>query len=101
MKSIIGKILKTTIPLAIGVYLLWYFFTNMSDASIVQFKIAFSEANYFWIILSLALGWVAMVSRAIRWNYVLEPIGHKTPLWHRYHAISIGYLLNLTIPRSG
>ncbi len=101
MKAVIGKILKTVLPLGFGIYLLWYFFTNMSDESIVHFKTAFREADYFYIALSMFLGWVALVSRAIRWGYVLEPIGHKTSMWHRYHAINIGYLMNLTIPRSG
>ncbi len=73
----------------------------MSEESIEQFYKAIKEANYFWILLSLFLGWVAIISRAQRWKYVLEPIGHQTPLKNRYHAIMIGYLINLTIPRAG
>jgi len=47
------------------------------------------------------LGVVAYLSRAYRWKYVLEPLGYKTKFWNRYHAVMIGYLVNLTIPRAG
>jgi uncharacterized membrane protein YbhN (UPF0104 family) len=101
MKKYILLILKTVLPLALGVYLIGYFFKSMSEESIQQFYKAIKEANYFWIFVSLVFGWIAIVSRAQRWKYVLEPLGYPTPLKHRYHAISIGYLINLTIPRAG
>jgi len=31
----------------------------------------------------------------------LEPLGHKPNFWKMYHSIMIGYVINLTIPRSG
>lgn len=39
--------------------------------------------------------------RAYRWKYLLEPIDLKPKFWHRYHALMIGYLVNLIIPRAG
>ena len=32
---------------------------------------------------------------------MLEPLGHKPSFWKMYHSVMIGYLINLTIPRSG
>ena len=32
---------------------------------------------------------------------MLEPLGHQPKFWKMYHSVMIGYLLNLTIPRSG
>ena len=32
---------------------------------------------------------------------MLEPLGHQPNFWKMYHSVMIGYLLNLTIPRSG
>lgn len=101
MKKILLLFLKTIFPLALGVYLIGYFFESMSEESIRQFYKAIKEANYFWIFLSLFLGWIAIISRAQRWKYVLEPLGYTTPIKNRYHAIMIGYLINLTIPRAG
>lgn len=93
--------LKYLLPLAIGVYLLWHFYTAMDQPTKEVFFKAFREADYFWIILSLILGWLSHILRAIRWGYLLEPIGFKPKLSHRYHALMVGYLINLLIPRAG
>jgi glycosyltransferase 2 family protein len=73
----------------------------MSQESYDYFKKALHKANYFWIILALFLSFFAYLSRAYRWKYMLESLGYKTSFWNRYHAMMIGYLVNLTIPRAG
>lgn len=98
--SIIG-LLKIVLPLLLGVYLIWYFFDNMSEKELAGFYKALKNANYFWIFLSLILSFGAFLLRAYRWKYVLEPMGYKTKFWNRYHAMMIGYIVNLTIPRAG
>jgi uncharacterized membrane protein YbhN (UPF0104 family) len=100
-KKMILTLLKTVLPLLLGIYLIWVFFSNMSPDSKKLFYKAIYEANYFWILLSLILGVIAYFSRAYRWKYVLEPLGYKTSFWNRYHAVMIGYIVNLTIPRAG
>lgn len=100
-KKTLLTLIKTVLPLLLGVYLFWYFFHNMSDESIDTFIKAMKRADYIWIVISLILGFISMASRAARWKYVLEPIGYETKFWHRYHAILIGYLINFTIPRAG
>lgn len=100
-KKTILTLVKTVLPLLLGVYLIWVFFTGMSKEEKELFYKAILEANYFWIILSLFLGVLAYLSRAYRWKYVLEPLGFETKFWNRYHAVMIGYLINLTIPRAG
>ncbi len=101
MKKNLLFILKTVLPLLLGCYLFWVFFSSMSPDSKELFYDAILRADYFWIVLSLILGVVAYLSRAYRWKYVLEPLGYKTRFWNRYHAVMIGYLINLTIPRAG
>jgi uncharacterized membrane protein YbhN (UPF0104 family) len=100
-KKTILTLVKTVLPLLLGVYLIWVFFANMSPDAKKLFYKAIYEANYFWIFLSLILGVIAYFSRAYRWKYVLEPLGYKTRFWNRYHAVMIGYIVNLTIPRAG
>ena len=101
MKKIVGILLKTVLPLALGGYLVWYFFDSMSPVTKEHFYRELKEANYFWIVLSLVISFIGLLSRAYRWKYVLEPLGYKTKFWHRYHALMIGYVMNLTIPRAG
>ncbi len=100
-KRAILTILKTILPLLIGAYLIWYFFSSMNADAKNHFYTAIREANYLWIFLSLAVAFLSLVSRAHRWKYVLEPLGYKTSFWNRYHSLMIGYIVNLTIPRAG
>ncbi|MCT4581941.1 MAG: flippase-like domain-containing protein [Flavobacteriales bacterium] len=101
MKSQLIRVLKIIIPLIIGVYLMWYFWDNMSEKDRESFFRALNEANYFWFFLSLIFSFLSHLSRAIRWRYMLEPLGYKTKLKNRYHSLMIGYIMNLLIPRAG
>ena len=101
MKGILIKTIKTVLPLGLGCYLIWYFFTNMDENGKKYFYDAIDKANYSWIFLSLVLSFAAFAIRAYRWKHMLEPIGYKTSFWNRYHSLMIGYIINLTIPRAG
>lgn len=101
MKGIVIKTLKTILPLGLGCYLIWYFFTNMDEKGKEYFYQAIDKADYSWIFLSVCMSFIAFAVRAYRWKYMLEPIGYKTTFWNRYHSLMIGYIINLTIPRAG
>src|SRR5690606_31666464 len=47
------------------------------------------------------VGWLSHVSRAWRWRYILEPLGHRPGFWNCYHAVMAGYFMNLFLPRAG
>jgi uncharacterized membrane protein YbhN (UPF0104 family) len=95
------KILKTVLPLLLGVYLTWFIFHSMSDESLLFFYKSLNEANYFFVFISLLLAGFADYARAKRWQYTLEPLGYITNTWNRFYAMMIGYVVNLTIPRAG
>lgn len=82
-KKTVLTLVKTVLPLLLGIYLIWVFFSGMKKDALELFYKAIREANYFWIVLSLILGVVAYFSRAYRWKYVLEPLGYKTSFWNR------------------
>lgn len=101
MKAKLVKTLKIIIPLTVGVYLTWYFFSGLTSKELEQTKNAFFEADYLWVSISLVLSWLSHFSRAYRWLFVLEPLGYKPSLANAYHAVMSGYVLNYTVPRSG
>lgn len=101
MKKTLLNILKIIIPLGIGVYLTWFFISNMSNEELDSLKEAFVKADYIYLFYGLIIMLLSHMSRAYRWKYMLEPLGHKPSFWKMYHSVMIGYLLNLTIPRSG
>jgi hypothetical protein len=101
VKKNLTKILKIILPLGIGIYLTWYFYSNLSPEGKAGIPKAFAEANYFWVFLSLVTAWLGHMSRAYRWQFLMEPLGYKPKLINLYHSTMIGYVLNFTIPRSG
>ena len=66
-----------------------------------QMKQFFVSANYNYVALSLALAVIGYVLRAYRWKYTLSQIGCQPDFTLNFLAVSIGYFVNLTIPRSG
>ncbi len=101
LKERIIKTLKIIIPISIGVYLTWYFFSNSSVVERQHMVAAFKGANYWWIMVALVVAFLSHLSRAYRWKYLLHPLGYKPKLSLMYHSVMIGYIINLTIPRSG
>lgn len=101
MKKILISILKIGIPLALGIYLIWYFYDIMDEEEKKALFTYMKKANYWWIFLSLILGFFSHLSRAYRWKYLVEPLGKKISFWNSYHAIMIGNFINLFVPRGG
>ena len=90
--------LKTTIFLLIGILLFWLVYRNQPvDEIILQLK----KANYSWLVLSMVLGLLSHISRALRWEMLLEPLGYKPRKNVLFYSVMIMYLTNYAIPRSG
>lgn len=61
----------------------------------------FIQADLRYVLLAAFFGLLAYWLRAVRWNILLEPMGYKVKSTNALWSISFGYLMNLTIPRSG
>jgi uncharacterized protein (TIRG00374 family) len=73
-----------------------------SDCSLIAKVIDdFRNANYFWIFIVLIAFIISNISRAIRWNMLIHPLGYRPRLINSFLAIVIGYFANLGIPRMG
>jgi hypothetical protein len=99
-KALVG-ILKVGVPLGIGVWLVFYFYDSLDQAQREQLFVAFRRADLRWMALATLIGWWAHVSRAWRWRYILDPLGHQPGFWNCYHAVMAGYFMNLFLPRAG
>ncbi len=101
IKKIAISILKIGLPLGLGAYLVWYFFSTLSADEKDQIAEAVKQANYWWVLLSAIPAILSHVSRAYRWKYTLEPLGYKPDFANSFFAVMIGYSVNLAVPRLG
>lgn len=101
MTTPLKKTLKTILPIALGVFLVWYWYNSTSLEDREQIVYHIKEADLFWVGLSVLLGILAYISRAIRWNYLLKPLGYQPKLINNLFIVLIAYFTNLGIPRSG
>jgi uncharacterized protein (TIRG00374 family) len=95
------KIASLTIPLLIGIGLIYYQYTSLTSDQLVNIKFYFKNANYSYVALSLCISLMGYWARAYRWKYSLNHLGYTTKLHNNFFAVSVAYLVNLTIPRSG
>ena len=100
MKKVI-LVSRNLIPLVIGLFFIYlsYQNTTVNDRNNVIKYI--QNADYHFIIISIVFGLLSHISRAIRWTYLIVPLGYKPRISNSVLAVLIGYLSNLGIPRSG
>lgn len=99
-KAVIGA-LKLLVPLALGVWLIVYFYQQLSLPQRAQLFAAIGQAQWGWLLLGLLLSFLSHLVRAWRWRYLLEPLGHRVSLFTAYNATMSGYFMNLLLPRAG
>ncbi len=117
MKKYLANFLKFTIFLGIGLTILYLVYqrqdaayqqeclmTNIPEAecSLIQKIIDdFRSANFFWIAMVLLAYIISNISRAIRWQMLLKPLGFRPRFLNSFFTIIVGYFANLGLPRIG
>ena len=117
MKQLLVTILKFLGFLAIGLTILYLVYQQQAkayqeecavkfiapeDCSLIDKVVTdFQNANYWWILIVLLLFTLSNVSRAIRWQMLLKPLGRSPKLINCFLSVLIGYFANLGIPRMG
>jgi uncharacterized protein (TIRG00374 family) len=92
------NILKYLAPLGLGILVFWWVY---KDEPFSNYKSAFGSLNYFWIVVSVLLNILSQISRAMRWNMLIRPLGYKPKLVNSYFAVILLYFVNLLLPRAG
>lgn len=100
-KNYFKKILQIALPLLFGLFLCWYAFAQFSAEELTLIKEQFVKADYSYLWLSVGMGFLSHLSRGLRWQYTLASMHYFPKRYNLVLAVFIGYLLNLTIPRSG
>ncbi|NAS12594.1 lysylphosphatidylglycerol synthase transmembrane domain-containing protein [Poritiphilus flavus] len=101
MKASLKKTLKIIVPIAVGVALVLYSYFSTSPEDREKILESIQNADLLWVSLSVFIGILSHVSRAIRWNYLLEPLGYKPKLLNNLLIVLISYFANILVLRSG
>ncbi|RYJ43703.1 lysylphosphatidylglycerol synthase transmembrane domain-containing protein [Flavobacterium beibuense] len=85
----------------LGVFLIIYIYRQFTPEQLEEVSNSFKTANYLYVYISLFFGLTGFWARAYRWKYTLAHIGYTAPFSVKFGAVSITYLMNMFIPRSG
>lgn len=98
MKKSFQNTLKFLLFFTIGAAIfVWVY----QDQNIDEIKLSLKNADYKWIILSLVLGLLSHLSRAVRWNLLINSLGYKPKTINSLLSVFIMYITNMALPRSG
>ena len=92
------NIFKYFIFLGAGIFVFWWVY---KDEPLDKYKGAFQHLNYFWILVSIFFSVLSQISRAMRWNMLIRPLGYNPKLYNSYLSVLILYFVNLLLPRAG
>ncbi len=98
MKPKLQSILKYLIFLGIGATLFYLAFRNTEFEKLMY---DLKRARYEFVIASMIMGYLAFVSRGLRWKYLIKPMGYNVHNWNAINSITVGYFINSAIPRAG
>jgi len=99
MRGRLGQIIKYLLMLGIGGLLFSLAMGAVEDPEVLWNEMR--SANGWSIAASFLMGYLAIVSRGVRWLILLEPLGHKPKIWNSIHAVAFSYFSNAFVPRSG
>ena len=93
------KIIAYVAFLGIGVLLFYMAFSMVEDREALWNDMR--SASWGGLVASFVMGYLAIVSRGLRWVILLDPLGHKPSPVRTVHAVTFAYFANTFIPRSG
>lgn len=85
--------------LAVAVWIFWFLYKDIELASLVA---QVRSSNWLWIVFSLLISLFGFWIRGWRWALLIKTDEGKPVSANRaYHALMIGYLANMLVPRAG
>ena len=70
MKPALKNTLKIALPVALGVFLIVYSYRMTTADDRREILRYIRQADLFWVGISIGIGMLSHISRAIRWNYL-------------------------------
>src|SRR5215467_9470600 len=86
--------IRTAIVLLVAAGLVALFLRNVDLGRVVA---DIAHARPEWLAVSLATAFVSLAVRAIRWRYLLEPLG-RTTFGNAFRATAVGFAASAILP---
>ncbi|MDR2385118.1 MAG: flippase-like domain-containing protein [Tannerella sp.] len=96
LKQIFGNTLKISLPLLLGIALLWYLYHKSNIGEIVT--IIKTRVDYKILFSSLIFGLGANIIRAFRWAMLIDSLGKPVGKMNVIYAILGNYAINVAVP---
>ncbi len=91
--------IQVAISLAVAVWIFWFLYKDIELSSLLE---QVKSSNWFWIITSLGISLFGFWVRGWRWALLIQTEEGKPVSANRaFHAVMVGYLANLLVPRAG
>ena len=84
--------------LFLGIGLAYLAFKNQDPKTLIS---QLKDVNYSWVLASIVFGFIAIVSRGLRWVILLKNLNYSTGKLNSIYAVAIGYFTNIAVPRAG
>jgi len=96
----IKQLLQVALSLGIALWIFWFLYRDIEFGSLQK---QLASSNWFWIGTSLMIAWAGYWLRGWRWALLFRQEVDQLPVSSNraYHAVMVGYLVNLLIPRTG
>lgn len=117
MKKKLVTLVRVMIFFGIGFAILYLLYRNQNAAFLEQCRLDgtpadqcslldkiwqdFRNTHFIWIFIMLIAFMVSNISRAIRWNMLIRPLGYQPRLVNSFLIVMLGYFANLGLPRLG
>lgn len=91
--------IQMVISLAIAGWIFWFIYKDIELSSLTD---QLRSSNWYLILFSLAISLLGYWLRGWRWALLInKEEGKEVSANRAYHAVMVGYLVNLLIPRAG
>jgi len=101
MPLVFFKWFKKIFPPSLGILLIYYSYIITTPLERIEIYSSMKSADYKFVLLSICLGILSHLSRSIRWQSMLKPLGYKIKISNSIMSVLIAFLSNLGMPRSG
>ena len=98
-KQIFRKIIQILLPLALGLFLLWYLYREQDLSKMMN--IMKKGVRYDILLFSLIFGLLGNMFRGLRWALLIDSLGKRVKRKNTIYAVLGNYAINMALPRVG